>query len=111
MPPTMAQAIMLDTSSRFKAIIVDRGSSTGIQVNDAVVNANGLIGRVVLTTKDMSKVQLISDANSSIGVLIERTPRQGILRGHRGGNPNLYDIPSPDDVQPHDNDLTAVLDR
>ena len=29
-----------------------------------VVNANGLIGRVVLTTKDMAKVQLITDSNS-----------------------------------------------
>jgi cell shape-determining protein MreC len=32
---SMAQAIMLDTSSRFKSVILDRGSSTGINVNDA----------------------------------------------------------------------------
>src|SRR5207237_7581035 len=48
MPTTMAQAVMLDTSGRFKSMIIDRGSNAGIQVNDAVVNANGLIGRVVL---------------------------------------------------------------
>ena len=75
-PTTMAQAIMLDTSSRFKSIIIDRGSSAGLQVNDAVVNANGLIGRVILTTKDMAKVQLVTDSNASVGVLIERTRRQ-----------------------------------
>ena len=50
--------------SRFKSIILDRGSNAGIEVNDAVVNANGLIGRVVLTTKDMAKVQLVTDGNS-----------------------------------------------
>jgi rod shape-determining protein MreC len=110
MPTTMAQAIMRDTSSRFKAIIIDRGSSTGNQVNDAVVNASGLIGRVVLTTKDMSKIQLLSDANSSIGVLIERTRRQGILRGDGAGGANLYDIPSLADVQPGDKVLTAGID-
>src|SRR5713226_5546738 len=54
MPTTMAQAIMLDISGRFKSIIIDRGSGAGIDVDDAVVNANGLIGRVVLTTKDMA---------------------------------------------------------
>ncbi len=98
MPTTMAQAIMLDTSS------------TGIQVNDAVVNANGLIGRVVLTTKDMAKIQLIIDANSSVGVLIERTRRQGVLRGDGAGGANLYDIPSLADVQPGDKVLTAGID-
>lgn len=110
MPTTMAQAIMLDTSSRFKAIIIDRGSATGIHVNDAVVNANGLIGRVVLTTKDMAKCQLITDGNSSVGVLIERTRRQGILRGDGAGGAQLYDIPSLADVQPGDNVLTAGID-
>jgi rod shape-determining protein MreC len=110
MPTGMAQAIMLDTSGRFKAIIIDRGSNAGIQVNDAVVNANGLIGRVVLTTKDLSKVQLIIDGNSSAGVLVERTRRQGVLRGDGGGGAQLYDIPSLADVQPGDKVLTAGID-
>lgn len=110
MPTTMAQAIMLDTSSRFKSIIIDRGSSAGIEVNDAVVNAGGLIGRVVLTTKDMSKVQLISDSNASVGALIERTRRQGVLRGDSAGGAQLYDIPSLSDVQPGDKVLTAGID-
>ena len=109
-PTTMAQAIMLDTSSRFKSIIIDRGSCAGIQVNDAVVNANGLIGRVILTTKDMAKVQLVTDSNASVGVLIERTRRQGVLRGDGSGSAQLYDIPSLSDVQPGDTVLTAGID-
>jgi rod shape-determining protein MreC len=110
MPTTMAQAIMLDTSGRFKSIIIDRGSNAGIQVNDAVVNASGLIGRVVLTTKDLAKVQLVTDGNSSVGVLIERTRRQGVLRGDGTGGAQLFDIPSLADVQPGDKVLTAGID-
>jgi len=110
MPTTMAQAIMLDTAGRFKSIIIDRGSSTGVQVNDAVVNAGGLIGRVVLTTKDMAKVQLVTDSNSSVGVLIERTRRQGVLRGDGSGGAQLYDVPSLADIQPGDVVLTAGID-
>jgi rod shape-determining protein MreC len=110
MPTTMAQAVMLDTSSRFKSIIIDRGSSAGIQVNDAVVNASGLIGRVILTTKDLSKVQLITDSNAAAGVLIERTRRQGVLRGDGGSGAQLLDIPSLADVQPGDNVQTAGID-
>jgi rod shape-determining protein MreC len=110
MPTTMATAVMLDTSGRFKSMIIDRGSAAGIQVNDAVVNANGLIGRVVLTTKDMAKVQLVTDSNSSVGVLVERTRRQGVLRGDGAGGAQLYDIPSLSDVQSGDNVLTAGID-
>jgi rod shape-determining protein MreC len=109
-PTTMAEAVMLDTSGRFKSIIVDRGSSVGMQVNDAVVNASGLIGRVVLTTKDMAKVQLVTDSNSSVGVLIERTRRQGVLRGDGSGGAQLYDIPSLADVQAGDVVVTAGID-
>jgi len=111
MPTKMAQAVMLDISGRFKSLIIDRGSSAGIDVDDAVVNANGLIGRVVLTTKDMAKVQLVTDSNSSVGVLIERTRRQGVLRGDGAGGAQLYDIPATGaDVRPGDNVLTAGID-
>ena len=110
MPTTMAQAVMLDTSGRFKSMIIDRGSNDGIDVNDAVVNANGLIGRVVLTTKDLAKVQLVTDSNSSVGVLVERTRRQGVLRGDGAAGAQLYDVPSLADVQVGDNVLSAGID-
>jgi len=110
MPTTMAEPVMLDTSSRFKSMILDRGSNSGIEVNDAVVNANGLIGRVVLTTKDMAKVQLVTDGNSSVGVLIDRTRRQGVLRGDGATGAQLFDIPSLSDVRPGDVVMTAGID-
>jgi len=107
---SMAQAIMLDTSGRFKSIIIDRGSSDNIEVNDAVVNANGLVGRVVLTTKDMAKVQLLTDSNASVGALIERTRRQGVVRGDGAGAAQMNDIPALADVVPGDRVLTAGID-
>ena len=110
LPTTMAQAVMLDTSGRFKSIIIDRGSEAGVQLNDAVVNANGLIGRVVLTTKDLAKVQLVTDTNASVGSLLERTRRQGVVRGDGSGMLAMYDVPSLADVQPGDTVLTAGID-
>lgn len=107
---SMAQAIMLDTSGRFKSIIIDKGSADGVEVNDAIVNANGLIGRVVLTTKDLAKVQLLPDNNASIGGLVERTRRQGVLRGDGYSGATLNDIPALADVQQGDRILTAGID-
>jgi rod shape-determining protein MreC len=110
MPTSMAQTIMLDTAGRFKSIIIDRGSADGVMVNDVVANANGLIGRVVLTTSDLAKVQLINDNNSAVGSLIERTRRQGVVRGNGSNAIQLSDIPALADVQAGDRILTAGID-
>jgi rod shape-determining protein MreC len=107
---SMGQAIMLDTSGRFKSIIIDRGSADKIEINDAVVNANGLIGRVVLTTKDMAKVQLVTDSNCAVGVLDERSRRQGVIRGNGSSVLELHDVPALADVVPGDRILTAGID-
>ena len=107
---SMAQTIMLDTAGRFKSIIIDQGSSDGVMVNDVVANANGLIGRVVLTTNDLAKVQLVTDNNSSVGSLVERTRRQGVVRGDGSSNIQMFDIPALSDVQPGDRIVTAGID-
>jgi len=110
MSTSMAQTIMLDTASRFKSIIIDRGSDGGVEVNDVIANANGLVGRVVLTTKDLAKVQLIQDNNCAIGALLERTRRQGVVRGNGSSILQMADIPALADVQPGDRVLTAGID-
>jgi len=110
MQTSLAHALMLDTSTRFKSLIIDRGSAGAVEVNDVVVNANGLVGRVVLTTNDMAKVQMLTDSNSAVGALIERTRRQGVIRGDGSGAAQMYDVPSLADVQPGDAVLTAGID-
>ena len=107
---SMAQTIMLDTAGRFKSIIIDRGSKEGVEVNDVIANANGLIGRVVLTTKDLAKVQLVNDSNCAVGALVERTRRQGVVRGNGSTIVQMFDIPTLADVQPGDRVLTAGID-
>ena len=107
---SMAQTIMLDTAGRFKSIIIDQGSADGVMVNDVVANANGLVGRVVLTTNDLAKVQLVTDNNCSVGALVERTRRQGVVRGNGSSAVQLFDIPALADVQPGDRILTAGID-
>lgn len=110
MTTSMAQTIMLDTAGRFKSIIIDRGSDDGVEVNDVIANASGLIGRVVLTTKDLAKVQLVTDNNCSVGSLLERTRRQGVVRGNGSSMLQMYDIPALADARPGDRILTAGID-
>ena len=110
MPTRLANVIMLDTASRFKSVILDRGSDHGVEVNDAVVNAEGLVGRVVLTTRDLSKVQLIVDQHAAVGALLDRTRRQGIVRGNGTGGVEMYYVPSLSDVAVGDSIVSAGID-
>jgi rod shape-determining protein MreC len=58
----------------------------------------------------MAKIQLLTDSNCAVGALVERTRRQGVLRGDGSVGAQLYDIPSLADVQPGDQVLTAGID-
>jgi len=110
LPATLARVVMIDTGGRFKSLILDRGSDEGIRVNDPVLSAEGLVGRVVLTTPSVSKVQLILDGDSSAGVHFERTRRQGVARGTGGNDLSIAFVPFTADVVPGDRVYTAGID-
>ncbi len=107
---SLARIVMLDTAGRFKSMILDRGSDDAVEINDSVVNASGLIGRVVLTTDELAKIQLITDTNSAVGCRIERTRREGVIRGDGQGALNLLYIPGLSDVVKGDRIVTSGTD-
>lgn len=49
-------------------IIIDKGTTSGVGVNMAVMTAQGLIGKVILTTPFTSTVELLSTENSDFRV-------------------------------------------
>lgn len=109
-PTLLGEVIMLDTSGRFKSAIIDRGSEHGVEINDVVVHPSGLVGRVILTTRDLSKIQLLIDKGSSAGSLAERSRRQGVVRGADGGALRMLYVPNLSDVVAGDVVLTAGID-
>ena len=110
MKSTLAHVVMLDTSGPFRSMLLDRGSDHGVEINDTVVGSQGLVGRVVLTTRELSKVQLIIDTGAGAGCRITRTRRQGVVRGDGRGALQLEYIPALSDVVPGDLLETAGTD-
>lgn len=106
----LADVMMIDVSGYYKSMILDRGSQHDVEINDTVVTPSGLLGRVVLTTPDLSKVQLITDPKAAVGCRIERTRRHGVLRGDGRGGLILENIPALADVVPGDRIVTAGID-
>jgi len=65
----------------WEQILLGQGSNAGIEQNDLVMGPGGLVGRVSHVTANTSKVLLVSDPNSRIGVAVSRTREMGFLRG------------------------------
>ncbi len=65
----------------WQQIILGRGRNDDIRENDIAAGTGGLVGRVSDVTANTSRVLLISDSASQIGVTVSRSRAMGYLRG------------------------------
>jgi rod shape-determining protein MreC len=89
-PLLPARVIGWDSSGLFKSITIDKGGHDGLTVNMPVVNAEGVVGRVVSVSSNCSQVLLITDQNSAVDGLVQRSRGRGTLRG-RGASECYFD--------------------
>jgi len=80
-----ARVIARSPAAWSRVFLIDKGSRQGVKENMLVMSDSALVGKVVETSPTVSKVLLITDPNSKIGVLIQRTRQGGILFGTSQG--------------------------
>ena len=80
-PVIAAQVIGLDPTGWFKSIIIDKGKKAGLKWDMPVVNASGVVGRIVSVSRDYAKVLLIIDQNSSVDCLTQQSRDRGMVKG------------------------------
>ncbi len=64
-----------------RLILVDRGSTSGVRQGLAVINADGVVGRVTAAYPAASQVLLITDPNFAAGAISSDGRVQGTLKG------------------------------
>jgi rod shape-determining protein MreC len=80
-PVLAAQVIGRDPSGWFESVIIDKGKNSGLKVNMPVVDAKGVVGRLVSVSPNYAKVLLIIDQNSAVDCLVQRSREKGIVKG------------------------------
>lgn len=78
-----ARVIGIDHSNRHRSLTINRGSLDGISNNKAVVDRSGyLVGRITgpVALKE-ARIQLITDLDAGVSVLVQNTELIGILDG------------------------------
>lgn len=103
-----ARVIAEDAASWFRTIEIDRGSEEGVIEGRPVVNAAGLIGRVVRSSAHSARVLLITDASSAVAVLVQDQRIRGVCRG-QGGALALDFALVQDEIQVGDGVITSGL--
>lgn len=79
-----ARVIARDPTAWFNTLVIDRGARDGIRRNAPVATTEGLIGRVIEVTATTSRVLLIGDSRSAVGVVVQGSREVGVVEG-RGG--------------------------
>jgi rod shape-determining protein MreC len=80
-PAVAAQVIGRDPTGWFKSIIIDKGENAGVNLDMPVVNALGVVGRIVSVSPRYSKVLLVIDQNSAVDCVIQRSRDRGMVKG------------------------------
>lgn len=107
-PLVMADVIYVDHLSWLRSLVLYAGEEVG--VDQAVVAPEGVVGRVISVSGPYAKVQLLTDRSATLGAMVRRTRRQGIVRGGEQGLLELDFIPLRSDVGVGDLVVTAGID-
>lgn len=95
----------------WQQIILGRGSQDGIQENDIVAGTGGLVGRVSQVTANTSRVLLISDPASQIGVTVSSSRSMGYLRGQAENRALMIFFDKAPNVKPGDSVSTSSFSQ
>jgi rod shape-determining protein MreC len=112
-PRMLAARVLAGSPSPDSMIIaIDRGEAEGVARDMAIICAQGVVGRVIDTSRHTSQVQLLIHRRASAAVKFERT---GVGAGNAvggAGNPpmRLEQIPNLVDVRQGDRVMTSGLD-
>ncbi|MBW4439722.1 MAG: rod shape-determining protein MreC [Plectolyngbya sp. WJT66-NPBG17] len=86
----------------WQQVTLGRGTNDGVKEGSVVLSPGGLVGRVTQTTGGTSRVLLLSDPSSRVGVVISRSRFMGYLRGKTGNRAVMEFFEKVPDVRKDD---------
>ena len=108
---TAAQVIGSSGSEQSRSVYIDKGSKDGIEPDQAVLTADGVVGKVLHVYGSTSLVLLINDQSSGVGVILEKSRLQGVLRGTPLGGVAVEKVMNDESVQAGERVITSGGDQ
>lgn len=109
--PVLAQVTGRGADNWWQQVTLNRGSLAGIQEGYVVKADGGLVGLVESVSPNTSRVLLISDLKSQVGVTVSRTGAKGVLRGDSSADAVLEFYEKVPNVKPGDVVATSTYSQ
>jgi rod shape-determining protein MreC len=112
-----AQVIGSSGSDQSRSVYIDKGARDGVQPDQPVITADGVVGKVLRAygssplESSGSLVLLINDPTSGVGVILEKSRLQGVLRGTPSGGVTIDKIMNDEPAQVGERVLTSGGDQ
>jgi rod shape-determining protein MreC len=78
--PVTADVIVKTPNIWYQTVSIDAGSSSGIQVNDPVINGEGLVGKVQTVASDGAIVELITNPSMGVSARVGTSNATGVVQ-------------------------------
>ena len=107
----VARVIGRAPSPAHQTLTIDKGLSHGVKADSAVLTPDGIVGRVIYAANFYSVVQLIIDSQSAVGIMVQTSRQQGIIKGNGGQQLDLDYIDDDNELKEGDELITSGMDQ
>jgi rod shape-determining protein MreC len=107
--PVSARVIGRSPTVWYATINIDKGSSSGVRVDQPVITGDGLVGKVTAVSAHAAVVTLITDNSVAVSARVTETRVPGMVQAAVGapGDLVLQYVTSRDEVRPRQTVITA----
>ena len=106
-----AEVIASSPGENSNAVFIDKGVDAGLTSDLAVITPQGVIGKTIAVFSRSSQVLLLTDPSSGVGVMLEKTRVQGVLKGDRQSLCLIRYIMNEEPISPGEAVLSSGLDQ
>lgn len=106
----LAQVIGTDSNPLKQVVVLNKGSNDGVEIGQTVIDEHGILGQIINTYANTSRLLLITDEQQSVAVQVMRTGQKAMVSGTgRPDGLNLDYVFKSDDVKVGDTLISSGL--
>jgi rod shape-determining protein MreC len=106
-----AQVIGSSGTDSSHIIYIDKGENSGLKPELPVMTPDGVVGKIREVYRTTAQVLLLNDQQSGVGVILDKSRRQGIMKGSANGHLEIHYIMADEQIEPGEKVYTSGGDR